>query len=156
MSDHPGSERSGLERQGELMAQIGPMIPERVEGEWTAVVLRRRAVSMYAEQELIVHRPNGATEKVLAPRAVSKLLKELRKVMYTPGSGTWLSLEWTIENNFGDWSGRTSFNYDDEPSWQEPLNPGMYGLDLEDFPRDPQNIPLWMQQRLDEARRQAK
>ncbi|MFD7073953.1 agglutinin cell wall attachment protein [Nocardioides sp. NPDC059952] len=138
------------------MAQIGPMIPERVEGEWTSVVLRRRAVSMYAEQELIVHRPNGATEKALAPRAVSKLLKELRKVMYTPGGGTWLSLEWTIENNLGDWSGRTSFNYDDEPSWQEPLNPGIYGLDLEDFPRESQNIPLWMQQRLDEARRQAK
>ena len=156
MSDHPDSERSGLERQGELMAQIGPMIPERVEGEWTSVVLRRRAVSMYAEQELIVHRLNGATEKALAPRAVSKLLKELRKVMYTPGGGTWLSLEWTIENNLGDWSGRTSFNYDDEPSWQEPLNPGMYGLDLEDFPREPQNVPLWMQQRLDEARRQAK
>ena len=151
MSDHPGSEHSGLERQGELMAEIGPMIPERVEGEWTSVVLRRRAVSMYAEQELIVHRPNGTTENALAPRAVSKLLKELRKVMYTPGGGTWLSLEWTIENNLGVWSGRTSFNYDDEPSWQEPLTPGMYGLDLEDFPREPQNIPAWMRERLNEA-----
>lgn len=151
MSDRPVPEATGLERQGELMSEIGPMIPERVTGDWTSVVLRRRAVSMYAEQEVIVHRPDGTTEKELAPRPVSKLLKELRKAMYRPGSGTWLSLEWTIENNDGDWSGRTIFNYDEEPAWKDPINPGLYGLDLEDFPRDPGAIPSWMQQRLRQA-----
>ncbi|WP_406024055.1 hypothetical protein OH802_00365 [Nocardioides sp. NBC_00850] len=72
---------------------------------------------MLSEQELVVERPDGTfDESEGVPFEVDDLLNELRKVMYTPGAGTWISAHWTITDlGDGHADARTTFNYDEEP-----------------------------------------
>ncbi|EGD42823.1 agglutinin cell wall attachment protein [Nocardioides sp. NPDC057772] len=144
-------------RQQELINEIGALLPERVEGPWTTLILNRRALSTYGQHDLHVRRPDGTLDRSqAAPRRVSKLVKELRKLMYQPGGGCWYSAQWTVmDNGDGSLDVRATFDYDDEPEWYEPIDPALYGLDLEDYPRDPENIPAWLRERLDEARANA-
>lgn len=141
-------------RQQELINQIGAMLPDRVEGPWTTLTLNRRALSTYGQHDLIVQRPDGNPDRSqAAPRQVSKLLKELRSVMYRPGGGCWYSAQWTVtDNGDGTLDVRATFNYDDEPGWYEQIDPALYALDLEDFPRSEANIPGWLRERINQAR----
>lgn len=142
-------------RQGELISEISSLLPTDVDGDWVTLVFAPRMVSMYSEEDLTVRRPDGSEDGALSPDEVLDLLKELRSVMYRPDAGTWLSAQWVIENDGSNWTSNVTFNYDDEPSWYSPINPGMYGLDLEKFPRRYDLIPDWLKARLAEARTQA-
>lgn len=146
-----------MTRQQQSINEIGGLLPERVDGSWTELIFNRRALSTYGQHDLLVERPDGAVDRSqAAPRQVSKALKELRKVMYQPGGGCWYSARWTVgDNGDGTLDVRATFNYDDEPEWYEPIDTALYGLDLEDFPRDPENMPSWLQGRLAEARANA-
>lgn len=143
-------------RQGELISEISGLLPEEIEGEWASLVYTPRMVSMYSEEDLVVRRADGTEDGALSPDDVLPLLKELRRVMYRPNAGTWLSAEWVIENDGTNWTTEVEFNYEDEPSWYSPIDPGLYGLDLEKFPRRDDLVPDWMRTRLDEARARAK
>lgn len=142
-------------RQGELISEISSLLPVDVDGDWTSLIFTPRMVSMYSEEDLVVRRAGGSEDGALSPEEVLDLLKELRAVMYRSDAGTWLSAEWVIENDGSNWTSEVTFNYDDEPNWYSPIDPGLYGLDLEKFPRRYDLIPEWMKQRLAEARARA-
>lgn len=76
---------------------------------------------------------------------VPPLLKALRAAMYRPGYGTWFSAVVTVTA-----AGKldASYNYDDEPAWFYPVDPGSYAADMREFPRDDAHIPEWLRQRL--------
>lgn len=76
--------------------------------------------------------------------------------MYRPDAGTWLSLEWTIVNMSGDHTASVVFNYAQEPAWRRDIDPGLYGLDLDKFPRRDDAIPDWLKAKVAEARARAK
>jgi len=147
-------------RQAQIIEELSALLPERVRGEWARLVLTSSDLSMYGESQLKVQRSDGSWGTAPSPRAKSKLLMELRKVMYRPGVGTWFSTTWTLtKDDAGQVSADVSFNYDEEPDWDplmSPIDPGLYGIDLEDFPRDDEHIPGWLRERLDEAQRAAK
>lgn len=145
-----------MTRQGELIEEISAMLPERVDGEWSRLVMRRRALSMYGEEEMDVIRPDGSEDWASTPVRTAKLFKELRSVMYRPGAGTWLSLEWTIVNENGHQTANVVFNYDEEPDWDGAVDPGLYGLDLDKFPRSEDATPDWMKAKVAAARARAK
>lgn len=142
-------------RQGELISEIAGLAAEAVQGEWTSLVYAPRVLTMYAEIELLARRPNGTVERVPGPDALDAI-EELREVMYRPGAGTWFSSQWTVTNEGGQWSTDVEFNYNDEPEWSRPVDPGLYGLDLEDFPRRDDLVPGWLKAKLAEARARAK
>ncbi|MFI5626809.1 agglutinin cell wall attachment protein [Nocardioides sp. NPDC051685] len=156
MSETTDPEVPALIRQGELIEEISSLLSESVTGDWTKLVLNRRALSMFSEETMQVTRPDGSTTGTLGPRQASKLFKELRHVMYRPGAGTWLSLEWTVTNQGGQRRADVDFNYDDEPAWRRDIDPGLYGLDLDKFPRREDAIPDWLKAKLAEARARAK
>ena len=68
--------------------------------------------------------------------------------MYKQGRGTWFSMHYTITppTRYD-----VTFNYDDPPDFLIPPVPHDYLDDLEYFPRDPEHIPDWLQQKIDEA-----
>jgi hypothetical protein len=72
-------------------------------------------------------------------------MRELREVMYRPGTGTWFTFTLTIsETGAVD----AQFNYDDELEWDIPQEPVLFVEDLERFPRDAAHIPAWLDQKL--------
>lgn len=144
-------------RQRELIDQIAPRLPERVEGEWLKLEFTHRKLSMYGEGHMDVMFADGSTGSALPPRDVLKLDGELRDVMYQADVGTWFSVTWTMsKSDSGEVSTQVHFNYDDEPNWDSPIDPGLYGIDLEDFPRSDENIPEWLHTLLAEAEKRAK
>lgn len=141
------------DRQDELIDQISSLLPTQVEGPWTSLVFTDRSLVTYGEDAMLVRRPDGTIDKSqAAPRRVAKLTMKLRQVMYRPGVGTWLSAEWHVDNHGDSTSARVDFNYDDEPDWSEPVEPGDYALDLEDFPHTEEATPAWLKQKVREAK----
>lgn len=144
---------SGLERQSELISEISNLIPAEVVGPWRTLTFDRRQLAMLAQQKLQVERPDGTIDRSQGvPGAISDHLKELRRLMYKPGAGAWMSAQWVI-TNLGDGHAdvHTTFDYDNEPDWSRPIRAFNYALDLDEFPRDPKSIPDWLRGRLEEA-----
>ena len=139
-----------MNRQRTLISEISALIPTEVTGPWRRLTFNRSALSMLSEHELIVERPDGTIdESEGVPFEVDDLLSELRKVMYTPGAGTWMSAQWTITDlGDGHADARATFNYDDEPRWSMPVWAFNYAIDLRDFPRDDGNVPDWLRKQL--------
>lgn len=73
-----------------------------------------------------------------------------------PGAGIWPWLEWTVTNQDRQRKADVDFHYDDEATWRPDVDPGLYGLDLEKFPRSDDAIPAWLNAKLDEACARAK
>ena len=141
-------------RQGELIREIGTLIPQRVEGDWIELQLIDNRLSMVADGHLNVKFSDGTSGGAFPPLETSDLLDELRGVMYSQGSGTWFSATFrVVREESGETSANASFNYDEEPEWNFSVDPGQYAIDLEDFPRDEENIPDWLRERLSEAKK---
>lgn len=153
-SNHRGS---NLTRQGRLIDAISALIPAEVAGPWRKLTFNRNSLSMLSEHELIVERPDGTIDEAEGvPFEVDDLLNDLRKVMYTPGTGTWMSAQWTIADlGGGHVDARATFNYNDEPRWTTPVRAFNYAIDIRDFPRDDGNVPGWLSKRLAEVDRGA-
>lgn len=137
--------------QSELISEIGTMVADSVDGTFTSLVYSASMVSMYAEDGLRVQRPDGTVQNAFGPPKVIRLLKELRKLMYQPGAGTWLSAEWTVTDDGTTRSAKATFNYDAEPVWDGGFDIGLYGQDLEKFPRGDGAVPGWLQAKVAEA-----
>ncbi|GAA3103891.1 hypothetical protein JOF29_003552 [Kribbella aluminosa] len=104
---------------------------------WREVTAVYRATSSYAELDADV---DGAQVEVL-PEGLEDHFEELRREMYRPGKGTWLTAQLTITST-GHFS--TDFDYDGRPNWSIPVDEGIYAADLSVFPRDDENVPDWM------------
>lgn len=152
MSDNELANVPPFIRQRDIVEEIGNRLPERVRGDWSKLEFNHRRLSMYAEGTVAVTFATGETGGAFAPRGISALERELRKLMYQDNVGTWLSVTWTVTKNAdGSLSVDAVFNYDDEPDWDDDIHPGLYGIDLEDFPRSEDNIPEWLSSLLAEA-----
>jgi hypothetical protein len=66
---------------------------------------------------------------------------ELRRIMYRPDVGTWLSAQLTVSDG-GDYS--SDFDLNGKPHFDPPVAPELFLEDLRAFPRDPSRVPAWM------------
>lgn len=110
---------------------------------WREVAATYLATAPYAELDATVTGATGETSQVdPLPDGLEDLFETLRLQMYQPGKGAWLTatIRITAEGRFA-----TDFDYDNEPKWSIPVDPGIYQADLAEFPRDDQYIPDWLQ-----------
>jgi hypothetical protein len=144
-------------RQGEIVQKLSGLLRDAVPGNWRRIACTENCLSMYSQGGILeITNSDGSTRQAFPPEDFDDLIDELREVMYRPGAGTWFSVTWTLtKSDTGEVAADVSFNYDEEPDWDDPINPGLYGLDLEDFPRDEEHIPDWLRRRLAEAERNA-
>jgi len=79
------------------------------------------------------------------PDGLENHFETLRRQMYQPGKGTWLTARITItpDGHFA-----TDFDYEREPGWSIPVNDDVYAADLAEFPRDDQHVPPWLRTKL--------
>lgn len=109
---------------------------------WREVSAVYRATSAYAELDATVVGPvGGPTDLDPLPDGLEDHFETLRRQMYQPGKGTWLTAELTVTAD-GHFS--TDFDYDHEPQWSIPVAADIYSADLAEFPRDVQHLPDWL------------
>ena len=104
---------------------------------WREVSAVYRATTSYAELDADV---DGAQLDPL-PEGLEDHFEELRREMYQPGKGTWLTAKVTVTST-GHFA--TDFDYDHEPAWSIPVDATIYPADLAAFPRDAENTPDWL------------
>ncbi|HET6989510.1 MAG TPA: hypothetical protein VFI00_22970 [Kribbella sp.] len=113
---------------------------------WREVSAVYRATAPYAELDGTVLGPDGErTQLDPLPDGLEDLFEALRRQMYQPGKGAWLTayVSVTADGHFS-----TDFDYDHEPGWSIPVDAGIYSADLAEFPRDDQYVPVWLRTKL--------
>jgi len=104
---------------------------------WREVSAVYRATTSYAELDGEV---DGAQLDPL-PDGLEDHFEELRREMYQPGKGTWLTAKVTV-TAAGHFA--TDFDYDSKPEWSIPVDATIYAADLAAFPRDAEHTPDWL------------
>ncbi|MGL4338831.1 MAG: hypothetical protein ACRCSP_00190 [Rhodoglobus sp.] len=132
-------------RQGQLISEVARAVVGAVDQPWTKLMYRTMRVAPYGQEGTYITKPDGEIELDFPSRGVPRLVRELREVMYRPGTGTWFTFTLTVTPQGGV---DAQFNYDDEPEWDLPQEPVLYVEDLERFPRDGEHIPAWLQEKL--------
>ena len=84
---------------------------------------------------------DGRRESVAASPDVLTAFAELRRVMYTPGLGTWFSVSMTVS---ADWHAQTRFNYDQDPVTGRDPGGIAFVMDLATYPIDEDKRPEWL------------
>lgn len=137
-----------LIRQQQLTEELARLVVRAAGEGWDLVRYTVRAVVPYYQDELDYRRHDGSVAKARVPDETLPLVDELRQVMYRTGAGTWFSARISVD---GQHRMSADFDYDDEPDWEWPVEPGWYVQDLQQFPRDPGAIPPWLRRQLNAA-----
>ncbi|MGY4644698.1 hypothetical protein [Cellulomonas sp. URHB0016] len=130
--------------QARLIEAIARSIVSSVEPGWTAIHYWHLALSATSEGGVRVASPDRDLGPRV-PREAVKMAKQLRDVMYVKGFGTWFTFDLQIDASLSVTSG---FNYDDEPAWKVDVDPIAYVVDQHTHPRDAQNQPVWLQEKI--------
>lgn len=141
-------------REDELVRATAREIARHVSGsgDWLIIVLVSRNLSRYVEGELTVGRVTGEDKSLAAPLSARRKLMELRDVMYRDGLGTWFSMRLTIMKRDGRVKMHADYNYDGLPQWDTTPASGLYTTDLIKYPRDQDNMPDWLAERVARVR----
>ncbi|MCS3781603.1 hypothetical protein [Tsukamurella ocularis] len=133
------------EAQGALAAAaVGTITADAV-----AVVIRTSRTAPTSMNEYYLEKDGGELDSVRRPREFDvRLLSNLRTAMYQEGLGTWFSAVFRVDR---DGQVDATFNYDDEPEWDAPIDPIAYLTDQEVFPRSVENQPPWLQEKIAEG-----
>jgi hypothetical protein len=127
----------------ETMSEIGTIdtiaraLTANLPPAWREVTGIYRSTTSYAELDATV---DGAQLDLL-PEGLEDHFERLRREMYQPGKGTWLTAQVSVT---ADGHFATDFNYDDEPAWSIPVDRAIYAADLAAFPRDAEHTPDWL------------
>lgn len=140
-------------RQGQLVQEIArdTALEASRGGDWDSLLLTVRSLAPYDETQLGITRPSGEDRSLLPPRDTSKLIDELRDVMYRPNAGTWFSMELTVTRQDGRGKVDVSFNYDEMPAWSDFPASIMFVQDLRRYPRDDEHTPGWLREQVERA-----
>ena len=147
MARYPIGRINPIEQQ-ELLKEIGAEILQHQPKKGEKLVYERMTAAGYGNSSLTAIYENGTSEQISPPASIISPCEKLRYGMHQEGKGTWFSMTYTITRPS---SFTVDFNYDEEPEFQFAPDPELYAEDLEQFPRDPEHIPEWLQEKLREA-----
>ncbi|RKS05673.1 uncharacterized protein DUF600 [Nocardiopsis sp. Huas11] len=133
------------QEQSETLRKLGDLILDEVRGPWTEIALKYQGFITLTTSIITVTREDGNTEKVVPPSTVDELMDQIRDEMYEQGKGTWFSAQYTITP-----PGRFSvdFDYDNQPTFPFEPDPKTYYEDMAHFPRDFENTPDWLKDKI--------
>ncbi|MCQ1954696.1 hypothetical protein [Arthrobacter sp. zg-Y238] len=131
-------------RRTELETALAREVEGSVPAGWRSLRFEGRSAGTVSEVQLFVDR-NGTTKGAEPSDDTLDLIRELRKLMYRPGYGTWFSLTMKIDDQGHV---ETHYNFDEEADWSFPLDDESYVEDQQKFPRDPEHISGWLAPKL--------
>lgn len=137
--DLPGSLDEATQQQ--LIQEIGRVIVRGLPPGWREATVEYRALGDHQEMVAQLIAPNGTAVPLAAPPDVTELFARLRRGMYQPDRGTWVSALYRLERP-GSYT--VDFNGDYEPTWRTAPPPGAAAAELERFPRPASATPAWL------------
>ncbi len=84
-------------------------------------------------------------------RVMIKAFDDLRRLLAQPGKGAFLTARFTLRASDGHM--RVDYDYDHEPVFDAPIHPGHYVEELERNPREPERIPEWWLEKIEQSKR---
>lgn len=139
-------------QQRALVQEIANIIVDSRSAPWSELRYEVSSLIGYQESLLLVKDDAGDVEQDWPPRKLSRLVRELRSIMYRPRVGTWFSAVVTVSRDGGV---SAEFNYDEPPPWDTEPVAEAYAQDVRKFPRDESATPQWLRERLAEATAEA-
>ncbi|SMG29125.1 hypothetical protein [Agreia pratensis] len=149
MTNASGNELGGILGERVYFEETAKALFSLIPSGFERVELRMRALVGFNSASARILRADGSRDSLKDFDSATDAAKRLREAMYREGAGTWFSVLFvvTVEGKVD-----VAYNYDEEPEWKYPIDPVLYVQDFERFPRDPENIPEWLQKRVLEAR----
>lgn len=132
--------RAGVQRVGREMIRLGGT-------GWIRLDLQARVLVEHDEFALHAVRPVGIHSTPADPELRTAVL-DLRRGMYGPQVGAWLSVRVTADPPM---QLQLNVNYNDDPLWTNLPPAAAYHRDLQVFPRPPELITGWLRARLDRS-----
>ncbi|MEB3368878.1 glycohydrolase toxin TNT-related protein [Saccharopolyspora mangrovi] len=134
------------EEQEQIARKIGVLLLQGAPEDWQEITVEYRATGEYTDLLGELTAQDGSSRPLEPPVELREIFERLREGMYRPDVGTWLSALYVVERPS---SYRIDINFDTEPQWQRPLPRAAYVDELRRYPRSEENIPDWMQERVD-------
>ena len=140
-----------MEVLNSLIEEIAQTIFDNVPIEnWNKVVVQTSILTTYIESTTTYYiddikgksfdpdYPDAPEEKTL-----DALFVNLREEMYrlSPGKGAWYNVELVVRE---DGEFRIRYDYDNKPKFEMEVDDSEYVLDNEEFPRDKESTPDWL------------
>lgn len=138
-------EPGGDPLEQELCSALVQMMPEG----WRHGLFTFSAVGSVRQATFDVALDDGReiSAETLPPSLLDRFA-ELRRRAHRPGRGTWISVVVELEPD----RTRVRYNHDEEPGWIAARPTSQDWVDeLEQFPRDPDHVPAWLRQRLEQS-----
>jgi len=132
-------------RQQETLDDITRDVIETLPEGWIRLIVHIKKLGRHSELDSGVKMSDGTVRRWSIPTEIWNKFQDLRGGMYTPGAGTWVEVEY-----FLDQPGRYSvrYNSDRHPQFKTPPRQEDYAADIAEFPRSEENIPEWLQRGL--------
>ncbi len=141
---------AGLDEQSQYLNEAAQGIVERVPAGWSKVEFKYVAAAGTSSYRVTVTMNDGTrTETNDVPLTVVRAISRLRRAMHEEHKGTWFTATITVDESMRY---KTDFEYDSEPHFPVTISPKSFAEDLARFPRDEENIPTWLHEKLREAR----
>jgi hypothetical protein len=131
--------RAAVQRVGREMLRLSG-------AGWIRLDLQARVLVDHDEFALHAVRPVGTIQSAPADPELRGAVLDLRRGMYGPQVGAWLSVRITADPPM---QLQLNVNYNDDPLWTNPPAAAAYHHDLQVFPRPPELISGWLRARLD-------
>jgi len=125
----------------QITAQVVPTLPEG----WRRLVLRVQTVGAHSEMSAGVLMPDGSTRGWSLSPEVWRLFMQLRKGMYTEGTGSWVGFEYIVDPP-GKYT--ITYNFEDEPAFETARTPQDFATENRWFPRSEDTMPDWFRKGL--------
>lgn len=150
------ADQVGIGAEHEAFTELATMLYRLLSPADTSIEFLVSATEPVNRKRIRAYNPNGKFEtpagrfnSVRGSFELSRAMDRLRAASYREGAGTWFSAQIVVT---AESSATANYNYDDEPEWDSPLDPVDYVKDQEKFPRDEDNQPDWLKQKLTEGR----
>ncbi|MEV0706703.1 hypothetical protein [Nocardia aurea] len=139
------SRESSDARQEELLRLIWEAMVEAAPPDWLRLDLMCMSVGDATELTLWGAWDEPEIRSLPVPDAVASTLAELRSAMYKPGVGTWFAARFYLTAPRHEF---VIFDMDNDPAFENPIDPSEWRRDLARYPRDPQFILTWLRELL--------
>lgn len=129
--------------------KIGQILLEFTPARWKTINCTVALVGNLGQSWKVATLQDGEEQFFDTPLELFNQFESLRSTMYQPGRGTWFSANFILTP---PGSFRVEYNYDTEVEFSQPQPDNIdYREDFDIFPRDPEHIPDWLQEKLREA-----
>ncbi|WP_051026791.1 hypothetical protein [Nocardia higoensis] len=133
-------------RADDLTREVCRILAETAPDGWERLDLLFLTVGDTVEQWFNGAWPGGDIRAIESiPTALGETLKEMRRIMYRPGAGTWFQLRLYLD---ADMTHTAVYDYDNDPRFEVGIDPAEWVRDLQEFPREERHVPLWLRQLL--------